>query len=105
MAYNAVKEVFDVQKFVRLRKKAQVTIPTEIVELLHLKEGDNLNIQVEDGRIVLVPTVTIAKDQAWFWTESWQQGEQQAERDVKQGRLKNISDEKDLDDFFDTLGK
>jgi antitoxin MazE len=105
MAYNAVKEVFDVQKFVRLRKKAQVTIPTEIVELLHLNEGDNLNIQVEDGRIVLVPTVTIAKDQAWFWTESWQQGERQAERDVKQGRLKNISDEKDLDDFFDTLGK
>lgn len=46
---------FIMQKFVRLRKKAQVTIPTEIVELLHLNEGDNLNIQVEDGRIVLIP--------------------------------------------------
>jgi len=97
--------VFEVQKSVRLRKKSQVTIPTEIIELLHLNEGDNLNIQVENGRIVLVPTVTIAKDQAWFWTESWQQAERQAERDVEKGRLINISNEKDLDTFFDTLDK
>ncbi|WP_438349433.1 AbrB/MazE/SpoVT family DNA-binding domain-containing protein [Paenibacillus sp. FA6] len=105
MAYDAVKEVFEVQKSVRLRKKSQVTIPTEIIELLHLNEGDNLNIQVENGRIVLVPTVTIAKDQAWFWTESWQQAERQAERDVEKGRLTNISNKKDLDAFFDTLDK
>lgn len=105
MVYHAVKEVFEVQKSVRLRKKSQITIPTEIIELLHLNEGDNLNIQVENGRIVLVPTVTIAKDQAWFWTESWQQAERQAERDVDKGRLTDIANEKDLDAFFDTLDK
>ncbi|RTE09941.1 AbrB/MazE/SpoVT family DNA-binding domain-containing protein [Paenibacillus whitsoniae] len=105
MANAAWKEVSNVQKFVRLRKKAQLTIPTEIVEQLHLNEGDNLNIQVEDGRIILIPTVTIAKDQAWFWTESWQQGERQAERDAEKGRLTDISDEKELDAFFDTLDK
>jgi antitoxin MazE len=99
------REVMDVQKSVRLRKKAQVTIPTEIVELLHLHEGDNLTVQVEDGRIVLVPTVTIARDQAWYWTESWQEGERKAERDVKNGRLTDISSEEELDAFFDSLDK
>ena len=74
-------------------------------KLLHLNEGHNLNIQIEDGRIVLVPTVTIAKNQAWFWTKSWQQGERQAERDVEKGCLTNISGEKDLDAFFDSLSK
>lgn len=40
---------------------------------------------------VLIPTVTIAKDQACFRTKSWQQGELQAERDVENDRLTDIS--------------
>jgi antitoxin MazE len=95
----------DMKKSVRLRKKGQITIPTDLIELLHLSEGDNLKIGVEDGRIVLVPTVTIAKNQAWFWTESWQEGERKAERDVQNGRMTDISSKEQLDALFDRLDK
>ena len=30
----------------------------------------------------------IQKDQRWWWTEAWQSGERQAERDLKVGRVK-----------------
>ena len=30
----------------------------------------------------------IQKDQRWWWTEAWQSGERQAERDLKAGRVK-----------------
>ena len=30
----------------------------------------------------------IHSDQRWWWTEAWQSGERQAERDVKAGRVK-----------------
>jgi AbrB family looped-hinge helix DNA binding protein len=92
-------------KSIRLRKKAQLTIPTDVIEQLHLSEGDQLDIRVENGRIILIPTVTIAKDQAWFWTESWQKGEQKADQDVKSGRLTDLSSEEELEEFFRTIHK
>jgi antitoxin MazE len=92
------------RKSIQLRKKAQLTIPSEIVEGLNLREGDQLDVVVENGRIILIPTVTIAKDQAWFWTESWQQDEMQAEKDVRDGRLTDIDSREQLDAFFQTLG-
>ena len=30
----------------------------------------------------------IQKDQRWWWTEAWQSGERQAERDLRVGRVK-----------------
>jgi len=29
----------------------------------------------------------IDSDQAWWWTEEWQKGERQAEKDIREGRL------------------
>jgi antitoxin MazE len=92
------------RKSVQLRKKAKLTIPSEIMEGLNLYEGDQLDILIEDGSNVLIPMVTIVTDQAWFWTESWQEGEVQAEKDVKDGKLTNIMSGKQLDGFFQSLG-
>ncbi|WP_010532485.1 AbrB/MazE/SpoVT family DNA-binding domain-containing protein [Lentibacillus jeotgali] len=72
---------------VRFKRKSQVTVPHEIVEALDLKEGDDLQCRLEDGKIVFVPMVSIPKDQAWFWTEEWQKEEREVEEDIKAGRL------------------
>jgi len=32
----------------------------------------------------------IPADQAWFWTEEWQEGERKAEADIKEGRVKRF---------------
>jgi AbrB family looped-hinge helix DNA binding protein len=46
---------------VELRKKAQITIPKEIVEMLNLHEGDHLEINVKNGLIYLEPVAVYEK--------------------------------------------
>lgn len=84
------------RKNVRLREKNQVTIPTEVIEQLYLQEGEQLEGTIENGRIVLIPVITIEKDQAWFWTEEWQKGEREADEDIKSGRVKKFDNVDDL---------
>ncbi|ANU09508.1 AbrB family transcriptional regulator [Planococcus antarcticus DSM 14505] len=72
-------------KHVRLRSKGQVTIPNEILEQLDLTSNTNLKVTVVDGRIVLIPMIEIAKDQAWYWTETWQQDEKEAQQEIGRG--------------------
>jgi len=71
---------------VRFKRKSQVTIPHDIVEALNLQEGDDLECRLVDGKIVFVPMVSVPRDQAWFWTKEWQEGEREVEEDMKAGR-------------------
>lgn len=57
---------------IKLRDRSQITIPKSIVEILGIKGNDDLNIEIENGEIVISPVVAIPKDQAWFWTDEWQ---------------------------------
>ncbi|WP_235793119.1 AbrB/MazE/SpoVT family DNA-binding domain-containing protein [Virgibacillus salidurans] len=89
-------------KRVRLRGKNQVTIPTELIEQLNLKEGEQLEVTIENGRIVLIPVITIEKDQAWFWTEEWQKGEREADEDIKAGRVKSFKNAEEAIEWLDS---
>jgi len=46
---------------IELRKKSQITIPKEIVDQLHLQEGDHLEISVKDGAVLLEPVAIYSK--------------------------------------------
>jgi len=46
---------------VQVREKAQITIPSKIRKALDIKEGDYLEVEVEDNKIVFVPKVLIDK--------------------------------------------
>lgn len=85
---------------VRFKNKSQVTVPHDIVEALNLEVGDDLQVRLENGKIVLVPMVSVPKDQAWFWTEQWQQEEQAVERYIRDGQL---SDAKGLEETLQEL--
>ena len=79
---------------VQVRKKAQVTLPQSIREELGIEEGDFLEIQVRSGEIVLKIKKLVNKDQAWFWTNHWLQGEKEAEEDIHAGREHNFPNAK-----------
>jgi len=74
-------------RMIKLSRSGQVTIPKEIREILHLKPGDTLRVMIEDSRVVLIPESAIDPDQAWFWTEEWQEGEREADEDIRAGRV------------------
>ncbi len=74
-------------ELIQVRKKAQLTLPLSVRKKVGVEEGDFMDVQVRDGEIVLKLKKLIDKDQAWFWTKRWQQGEKEAEEDIKAGRV------------------
>jgi antitoxin PrlF len=72
---------------VKVRAKAQVTLPEEIRRALHISEGDEVEFAVhDDGTITLRGYVSIPTDQAWFFTPDWLAGEREADEDIAAGR-------------------
>jgi antitoxin PrlF len=63
----------------RLRHKRQITLPVEILEALHVEEGNEIEFKLTpDGRVLMTGLKKIPTSQAWFWTEAWQAGEREA---------------------------
>lgn len=87
-------------ELVQLRKKAQLTLPQSVREKLGIEEGDVMDVQVRDGEIVLKVKRLVDKEQAWFWSERWQQGEGEAEDDIRAGRVHNYPDAKSVVAFL-----
>ena len=93
----------------RLRARGQVTLPTEVRELLSVEEGDDLVFSVDEGgRVIVDRARVVPPDQAWFWTERWQQMEREAQADIDAGRISRyasvdeaITDLECLDDAAD----
>ena len=44
---------------IRVKDKAQITLPARIRKALGIKEGDYLNVSMEDGKVVLTPQVML----------------------------------------------
>ncbi len=51
--------------FVKVLRGGQITMPKELREVLEIKEGDILEVQMEKNKVVLKPKVLVDKDQAW----------------------------------------
>ena len=85
----------------QLREKSQITIPKNLIEKLNLKIGDNIDINIENDTIVIRPVVIIPKDQAWFWSKEWQKEEKQAEKDIKNGKVKKFNSSQELFEDLD----
>ena len=81
-------------ELIQVRKKAQLTLPLSVRQKLGVEEGDYMDVQVRDGEIVLKLKKLVDKDQAWFWTKRWQQGEKEAEEDIRAGRVHRFPDSK-----------
>jgi AbrB family looped-hinge helix DNA binding protein len=72
---------------VKVRPKAQLTLPEEIRRALHIGEGDEVEFTVHgDGTVTIRGFVSIPTDQAWFFTPEWLAGERQADQDIAAGR-------------------
>ena len=73
---------------IRMRHKGQITVPGEIRSILGVEEGDDVVFHLdEQGRVIIERARTIPPDQAWFWTERWQQMEKEAQDDIDAGRI------------------
>ena len=81
---------------VRVMGKARITLPVKIREALGINEGDYLEAEVKNNRVVLIPR---ALDNKMESVELSSQGEQMLKKsleDVRAGRIKAFDNLEDL---------
>lgn len=88
-----------------VKKRYTLTIPKYLREKLHIKEGEYVEAEIKGHSLVLTPVKVIKKDQEYFWTGEWQEGEKEADEDIKRGRLSRAYGENELDQFVKDLRK
>lgn len=90
---------------VKVRAKAQLTLPDEIRRALHIDEGDEVEFAVhDDGTITVRGYVSIPTDQAWFFTPDWLAGEREADHEIEEGRGTVHESPGEMFNHLDTLG-
>src|SRR3990170_4541361 len=92
-------------ELIQVRKKAQVTLPQSVRQALNIEEGDFLDAVVKDGEIVLRVKKLVDKEQAWFWTKRWQEGERKAQEDIHAGRIHSFDSAKEATAFLHKRAK
>jgi len=72
----------------KVTRHGQITLPASVRKELGVEEGDLVEIEVVDEKAVLMPKRLVDKSQAYFWARKWQEGEREADEDIKAGRVK-----------------
>jgi AbrB family looped-hinge helix DNA binding protein len=88
-------------KTLTVSPKRQIAIPKEVCEKLHIRAGDQLILEVKEGRLVLEPSFNIPRSQAWFWTEKIQEKVKKAEKNFIARKGKKYQ----IDEFVKELEK
>ena len=81
---------------VRVKDKAQITLPAKVRRTLGIEEGDYLEVQLEGNRIVLIPQTVMAKLPPVTLSRGGEQMLEEALEDVRQGRVREHGDVESL---------
>lgn len=92
------------EQLIKVTRGGQVTIPAAMRQAAGIEIGDYLEVQLLGDRLVLTPKQLIDKSQAYFWTEAWQEGEREAEADLKAGRVERFETLEELFADLDAEG-
>ena len=77
-----------------LRRNGQITLPAEVRRLASASEGDVFLAEVRDAdEIVLRKKKLVDASRSYFWTDAWQQGEQEAQENIRHARTKRFRSE------------
>jgi AbrB family looped-hinge helix DNA binding protein len=85
----------------KVTRHGQITLPAEIRKKLGIEEGDLIEIEVKNEQAVLIPKKLVDKNQSYFWTKEWQEAEREADKDIKEGRIKVFQS---VDELIKDLG-
>jgi len=81
---------------VKLRSRAQITLPKEAVKELNLKEGDNLSIEVNKGKVIITPVAVIPKDELWAWSPKIRSSIKKGREEAQKGNLNQYNSVEEL---------
>ena len=92
--------------YVGMQSRGLLALPSDLRRRLHLDEpGAQVEIiERDDGVVELRAALPIPADQAWFWTERWQQREREVETHVAAGEVTVHDSTEDFLTHLDRLG-
>lgn len=73
------------QGAVGMRASFELTVPSLFRK--KLTPGEFFRVEQVGSELVLRPVDALDPSQAWFWTSGWQRKEQEADKDIKAGRI------------------
>jgi len=84
--------------FLAPQKRGLIAFTPELRKRLRLDEpGAQLEVQeLPDGSFRIRGAVAVPSDQAWFWTDRWQQMEREADLDIATGRVNQFESVDDM---------
>ena len=80
----------------KVTRHGQITLPASVRKELGVEEGDLVEIEVIDDKAVLMLKKLVDKNQAYFWTKRWQEGEREADEDIRAGRVRTFNSVEEL---------
>lgn len=66
-----------------------------------IEEGDVIEIEVANDTATLIPKRFDGQEPGPFWTRKWQEGEKEADEDIRAGRVKTFES---VDELLEELG-
>ena len=70
----------------KISPQGQIRIPKKIMSTLRIEKGDYVEVDIEDGHIVLKPRKLIDPSQGWYWTKEWQKSGGQTSAEAQEKR-------------------
>jgi len=80
----------------KVTRHGQITLPASVRKELGVEEGDLVEIEVVGEKAVLMPKKLVDKNQAYFWTKRWQEGEREADEYIRAGRVRTFNSVEEL---------
>ena len=67
----------------KISPQGQIRIPKKMLHSVRIDNGDYVEVDVEDGNIVLRPRKSIDPSQGWYWTGQWQGMETKVDQEIE----------------------
>ena len=87
---------------VKVKHKAQITLPANLRKALAIEEGDYLNIEIDHNKVTLSPQTIMDKIPLVALSEKGEQMLNEGMEDVKAGKVKEF---KNVDELVKDLHK
>lgn len=94
-------------RYLGIQGRGTIALPADVRRRLHLDEpGAQLEmVERADGVIELRAALPVPADQLWFWTDRWQEREQEVDEHVAAGRVMVHASTEDFLDHLDELDR
>jgi antitoxin MazE len=70
---------------IKVKQNYQITLPNSLRKYLNIAVGDYMEMDKQDGELVLKPVKVVHQEDAYFYSKEWQKGEADADKDIAQG--------------------